>query len=237
MSKKDSFLSKLGKENNIIKLSLIVNIIVAILAMGACIIMYTGFKFMQGYEPLVETKSFSMLRFFTVDSNIFVAIVSLIFAIQEFKLLKGKINEIPTKTYILKLMATTGVGLTFLVVFIYLGPISVGGLPSMLRNSNLFFHLVIPVLSMLNFTILERTDKIKFKYAFCGIIPTALYGVYYLTNIFIHMENGNVSPLYDWYWFVQNGVWTAIIVVPILFSISYIICLVLWRLNKRSDKK
>ena len=93
MSKKDSFLSKLGKENNKIKLSLIVNIIVAILAMGACIIMYTGFKFMQGYEPLVETKSFSMLRFFTVDSNIFVAIASLIFAIQEFKLLKGKKNE------------------------------------------------------------------------------------------------------------------------------------------------
>ena len=103
----------------------------------------------------------------------------------------------------------------------------------MIVNSNLFFHLLIPVLSMLNFSIFERNDKLKFGYTFYGIIPTALYGVYYLTNIFIHMENGQVSPIYDWYWFVQNGVWTVIIVVPMLFTITYIISLILWRFNKK----
>lgn len=223
------------KERNI-RISLLINIIITFLTIVASIIMFTGFKFMHGYDPVLETTRFTMFRFFTVDSNIFIGITSLIFAIQEIQLLKGKINEIPIKTYILKLMATTGVGLTFFVVFAYLGPISKDGILSMLMNSNLFFHLIIPVLSMLNFTIFEKTNKIQLKYTFCGIIPTVLYGIYYLANVFIHMENGKVSPIYDWYWFVQNGVWTAIIVVPMLFTITYIISLILWKINKRSNK-
>ena len=49
------------------------------------------------------------------------------------------------------------------------------------------------------------------------------------------MENGKVSPVYDWYWFVQNGVWTAIIVVPLMFLITYLITLILWKINKKKD--
>ena len=77
-----------------------------------------------------------------------------------------------------------------------------------------------------------KTDKINFKCTFYGIVPTAIYGYYYLFNVLIHMENGIVSPIYDWYWFVQYGVWTAIIVVPIIFLITYIISCVLWRANR-----
>lgn len=219
-----------------IRISLIINVIITFFTIVASIIMFTGFKFMNGYDPVLEATKYSMFRFFTVDSNLLIGITSLIFAIQEIQLLKGKISEIPIKTYILKLMATTSVGLTFFVVFAYLGPISKGGILAMLMNSNLFFHLIIPVLSILNFAIFEKTNKLKFRYTLCGIIPTALYGIYYLANIFIHMENGKVSPIYDWYWFVQNGVWTAIIVVPMLFTITYIISLILWKINKRSLK-
>ena len=187
---------------------------------------------MNGYEPVLESAKIGMLRFFTVESNIFMGIVALIFAINEIKLLKGKIKDISTKIYILKLMSTTAVGLTFFVVFAYLGPISKGGIPSMLMNSNLFFHLVIPVLSMINFIFFEKTDKLKLRYVISGIIPTFLYEIYYLGNVLIHMEEGKVSPTYDWYWFVQNGVWTAVIVAPMILVISYIISLILWKFNK-----
>ena len=40
---------------------------------------------------------------------------------------------------------------------------------------------------------------------------------------------------YDWYCFVQNGVWTAIIVMPIMLIITYGISLALWKLNKRVE--
>jgi hypothetical protein len=135
--------------------------------------------------------------------------------------------------YKLKLMATTAVSLTFIIVFTYLGPISKDGIISLLQNSNIFFHLVIPVLSIITFTLFERTNKLKFKDSLYGIIPTIIYAVLYLTNILIHMENGKVSPVYDWYWFVQNGVKTAIIVAPMIIIISYIISLILWKLNRK----
>ena len=215
-----------------LKVSLILNLIIIALVLVASIMMFTGFKFMHGTEIVLESTKLGMLRFFTVESNIFVGIISLIFAINEINVIKGKKKEISKRNYILKLMATTAVGLTFFVVFAYLGPIATTGISSLLMNSNLFFHLIIPVLSILNFVLFEKTDKINFKCTFYGIVPTAIYGYYYLFNVLIHMENGIVSPIYDWYWFVQYGVWTAIIVVPIIFLITYIISCVLWRVNK-----
>ena len=70
-------------------------------------------------------------------------IVALIFVIKEIKLLNGKLDEISNKVYALKLMATVSVGLTFFTVFGYLGPIAEGGILSLLKNSNLFLHLII----------------------------------------------------------------------------------------------
>ena len=218
--------------NKSIKISLIFNILIVILTIAASIIMFTGFKYMHGYEIILETTKLGMFKFFTVDSNIFMGIVALLFAVKELRLSNGNKNEITTIDYILKLMATSGVGLTFFVVFAYLGPISKEGIMSMLMNSNLFFHLIIPVLSIITFVFFERSDKLNLKESIWGIIPTFLYGIFYLINVLIHMENGKVDFKYDWYWFVQSGVWTAFIVMPIIIVISYLISLILWKLNK-----
>ena len=116
----------------------------------------------------LNLQNFGMLRFFTVESNILMGIAALIFAINEIKVISGKTKEISTRNYILKLMSTTAVGLTFFVVFAYLGPIATTGVSSLLMNSNLFFHLIIPVLSILNFVLFERTDKLIFKNTLYG---------------------------------------------------------------------
>ncbi|MCR5146807.1 MAG: hypothetical protein K6B70_05640 [Clostridia bacterium] len=215
-----------------IKISLVINIIVFILTVAASIIMFTGFKFM-GNDVVLESTKIGMLKFFTVQSNIFMGLMALICAIKEISVLKGKIKDVPIILYVLKLISTVAVGLTFITVVAYLGPISVGGLPSMLKNSNLFFHLLIPVISMINFAIFEKTDKIKFKYTFLGLIPTVLYAIFYLINVLIHMENGKVSPIYDWYWFAQAGIWQICIVVPLMMFVTYFISIVLWRVNKK----
>lgn len=210
------------------KKSLILNIIIVLLTIFASILMFTGIKITYGAEPILETTKLGMFKFFTVDSNIFMGLTSLLFIIKEIK------NEEITKTmFRLKLMATTAVSLTFIIVFTYLGPISKDGIISLLQNSNIFFHLVIPVLSIITFILFEKTNKLKFKDTLYGIIPTIIYAVLYLINILIHTENGKVSPVYDWYWFVQNGVKTAIIVAPMIILISYIISLILWKLNRK----
>ena len=210
------------------KTSLILNIIITILTIFASFIMFTGIKITHGAEPILETTRLGMFKFFTVDSNMLMGFMALIFVILQ---LRNK--EITKNMYRLKLMATTAVTLTFIIVFAYLGPISPEGIKSMLQNSNLFFHLIIPVLSIITFIVFERTDKLKLKDTLYGILPTGIYGILYTSNILLHVENGKVSPIYDWYWFVQNGVITALIVAPIIIIMTYIISLILWKLNKR----
>lgn len=214
------------------KISLILNTIIVILTVLATTIMFTGIKFMHGYDPVLESTTIGMFKFFTVDSNLLMGITSLIFIIEEIKY--KNIELISKKIYILKLMATTAVSLTFITVFLYLGPIAEHGIPSMLMNSNLFYHLLIPLLSIITFTLFEKTDKIKYKYSFYGVVPTLLYAIYYLINVLTHIENGKVSPDYDWYWFVQNGLWTSIIVLPLMLIITYIISILLWKINKKN---
>ena len=210
------------------KTALILNSIITILTIFASIIMFTGIKITHGAEPVLETTRLGMFKFYTVDSNMLMGLTALLFTILQITK-----KEITKNMYRLNLMATTSVGLTFLIVFTYLGQISPGGIKSMLQNSNLFFHLIIPVLSIINFTIFERTNKLKIKDTLYGIIPTVIYAVIYVTNLLLHVENGTVSPIYDWYWFVQNGIKYAIIVAPMIILISYIISLVLWKLNKK----
>ena len=101
-------------------------------------------------------------------------------------------------------------------------------------NKNLFFHGLIPLLSIINFIFFEKTDKLTFKDTFLALIPIVIYAIYYLINILIHMENGLVSPKYDWYYFVQNGIWKIVIVLPLIFGISYLISYLMWKLNKNS---
>ena len=223
-------------KNKKIKISLVLNIIIVLFTIIACFMMFTGLKFSNGVEPVLETTKLGMFKFFTVDSNLLMGIVSLIFIIYEIKILKNKKEDIPKNVYILKLMSTTAVTLTFVVVFSYLGPISKGGIPSMIRNSNLFFHFLTPLLSIVTFTIFEKTDKLKYRYSFWGLVPTLVYAIFYITNVLIHIENHKVSPTYDWYWFVQNGVWTAVIVAPIIILMTYGISFILWKLNKKKEK-
>ena len=225
------------KNNKRVKMSLYLNIMITILTIIATIIMITGFKFMTGVEPVLESTKIGVFKFFTVDSNLFAGIISFIFILNEISIIKGEKKEISDKLYILKLMATTAVSLTFIVVFVYLGNIAENGLISLLLNSNLFFHLIIPLLNIIDFIFFIKKDNITYKYAFYGIIPTLLYAVFYTTNVIIHIENGRVSPKYDWYWFIQNGLWTMVIVAPTILLITYIISLILLILNKIINRK
>ena len=213
-----------------IKISIAINLIITLLTIIASIMMFNGIKYSD--NTLFETTKIGMFKFFTVDSNIFMGIVALLFSIQEINLLKNKEYDISPFIYYLKFMATAAVSLTFFVVFTYLGPISKGGIISMLQNSNLFFHLIIPILSIITFVFFEKNNHIPFNKTILGLIPVFIYAIYYIINILVHMENGKVSYIYDWYLFVQNGVWTAIIVVPMIFLITYIIGLLLRKFNE-----
>ena len=219
--------------NTNIKISLTLNILTVIMTVVALSIALSGFKFMKGYEAPGELTGVQAFGYFTVQSNVFMAMISLAFAIKEIQLLKGRITKIPFKYYILKMIAATAIGLTFLVVFIIFSILFKKGLLSFIRNSNLFYHFIIPVTSIINFIFFEKTDFIKFKNTFYGLIPTILYEIFYTINVLLGLKDGKVSPTHDWYYFTQHGLLIAISIPFMMLGITYITALIIWKLNKK----
>ena len=201
---------------------------------NAIIMSITGFKFMYGYEPYPELIGVPIFSYYTVQSNIFMGIVSFVFANREYQILRGRKKEIPLVYYIFKMVATVAVSLTFFVVFAIFGFMSRGGHIPLLKNSYLFFHLIIPVISILNYVIFEKTNIIKFKYIFYGLLPTFLYEIYYTINLLLNMKNGTVSLRNDWYSFAQNGLLRIILVAPTMLLITFGLSWFIWKLNKKS---
>lgn len=221
------------KKNKKMIISFIINILLSIMTVNAIIMSIIGFKFMYGYEPYPELIGVPIFSYYTVQSNVFMGIVSFVFAIREYQILRGIKKEIPLAHYIFKMVATVAVSLTFFVVFAIFGFMSKGGHIPLLRNSYLFFHLIIPVMSILNYVIFEKTNIIKFKYIFYGLLPTFLYEIYYTINILMNMKNGTVSLRNDWYPFAQNDLLRTILVAPMMLGITFCLSLVIWKLNKK----
>jgi len=215
-----------------IKKSLILNIIITVLVIMASVFMFTGVKFMPD-RTLLEATSIEMFKFYTVDSNILIAIISLIFAIYEYKLLKHKINKIPNWVYILKLTGTSAIALTFIVTAFFLTPQY--GFYAMYNNNNLFFHLIIPLLSIITYILFEKHEN-KYKYAFFGIIPMFVYSIYYTSRVLIHLNDGGLTFKYDFYGFLQGNLNNIYVVIPTIYLITYLMTILLIFLNKRLSK-
>jgi hypothetical protein len=212
--------------------SFIINIIISILTLNIILMSIFRVRIIYGYEPSIIVDGVPIFSYFTTQSNIFVGIISFIFANREYLVLKKKKKDIPTNIYVLKFAATVAVSLTFFIVFSYLGFVVNGGHAALLKDNNFFFHLVIPVISIINFIVFEKTNKIKFKYIFFGVLPTFLYEIYYVSNLLITAIKDGVTPQNDWYFFVQSGIIRPIIAAPSMLLITFLLSLIIWNLNK-----
>ncbi len=182
------------------------------------------------------TFGISAFKFFTVQSNVIMGVMSGVFTVYGILLLTKKISEIPKILYQLKLIFTVGVVLTFLTVVCYLAPIVDTGFFSLFTNANLFFHFLIPVCSAVVFLFFENRNDIPFYVTFIGLSHMFLYSVFYLTVVFTHMEGGVVPIEYDWYAFFAKGIWTGVIVCILILAVTYLISFLLWLINRKLSK-
>ncbi len=213
-----------------IKTAFIMNVCLFVLETFAVAWMMSGIS-----GGLLTSSRLGILKYFTVDSNILMGIIALVAAIDEWRVFKGKQSEVRAGSYVLKLIGTVGVTLTMLVTVFFLAPTTANtyGFFALFHNSNFFLHLFNPVLSLIVFLGFEKTAKIRFKHTFSGIIPMAVYAVYYVTAALTHAENGVIAAGYDWYGFFFGGVTSVLYVLPALLLITYAISFVLWKLNRR----
>jgi hypothetical protein len=221
------------KTKHIIALAL--NIAVFALMVASVVIMMLGVQFMGEDLALTSTK-IEALKFFTVDSNILMGLIAALYAVFLVLLLAGKISTLPHWLHVLKLVGTVGVSLTFLTVVLFLAPFVAPTFWSLFLNASLFMHFITPVLSIIVFVFFEDTDDIRFKETFWGMVPMSIYAVFYSVNALAHIENGKVPYQYDWYAFVQGGVWQMAIALPMMLALTYLISWLLWLGNRGMHK-
>lgn len=212
------------------------NILTVLLVLAALVIMLTGFQFM-GYEKKLSANSVQAFRFFTVDSNLLLGLAAFMLAREEKRTALAGAGKVRDGMILFKYTAVVSTTLTFFIVAAVFAPGMPGGYFSMIKNTNLFYHLIVPVTGMISFIFFEDGRGLKFRHTFTGLIPMVIYGVIYAINVFSHAVNGRVPRKYDWYGFVSAGTDTAASAVISMFIITYLICLALFGANRLVMRK
>ena len=165
------------------KISVIIESLIVVLVVVGTVIMFSGASDGTG----LTSSGLYNLKYFTVLSNEFCGIVMLI------DLIRKALGRDSVSKY-LKYMAVTSVGLTFAIIAFFLQPMYKE--LNMYKGGNLFFHLIVPVLAMIEFVFFEREDKdryIPLRFTFIAAIPSVIYGFGYLINILINVKvNGRI---------------------------------------------
>ena len=218
-----------------VRISLILNSIIVVFVLFATICMSCGFEFM-GHTTSLTAEGINVLQFYTVQSNLIMGIMAAVYVVYDILIIIGKIDAIPAAVRLLKLTSTVGVSVTLLTVVLYLTPITGENAATLYMNANLFFHLLVPLLSIVTWLVFERGDNIRFRWLWICILPTLIYGIFYAINAFSHTVEGKVPYRYDWYGFVQGGVGMTILVFACMLAFVYGVTYVLWAINKPSKK-
>ena len=169
-------------------------------------------------------------RFFTVLSNIFLAITSIIMIVFDVKNIVNNKYEIPKWATILKFMGTVATTVTLMTVVLLLAPlweINGDGYFTLFRNNNFFMHLVNPVLGIITFIFFERTKEFKLKNVLFGLLPTFVYSILYLTMVFT-----GVWP--DFYYFTFGGyMWAAPISAIVMYLLTFTYAFLIWFFQRK----
>lgn len=168
-------------------------------------------------DPVLENGWESFL-FFTTDANILTAVASVLVAVCDVRILRGKADALPKPIELLKYVGVVSLLLTFATVMIFLVPLY--GAPYELGGTNCHVHLVAPMTSLLTFLFCESRSRISLKASLLGLLPPAVYAaVYYVMVVAIGAENGGWV---DFYTFNQDGRW--FLVFAVIMAATFGIC-------------
>ena len=223
-------------------ISVILNAAVFIITFFATFCMIAGIQLMNKSEEIqaFTSSNLAALKYFTVDSNVLAGLVALAFVIVQLMIAKGRLTTIPKFFYALKLAGTAGVTLTMMVTICFLIPQFGKDWLVLFMNNNLFFHLIVPLICIIDFIFfvpVPENKPVPLKYSFAGTVPMALYAVFYTTNIITHLGNGLPIKTYDWYNFLGGKLSNAFIAVPAMIIVTWLLSLALWAANNRLHRQ
>ena len=184
-------------------------------------------------QGLLTSSGFANLKYFTVLSNLlygFVAFFTILYILVHYVKTRVFSFALPLWFQAVKLVAVSAVGVTFLVIAAFLGPIY--GHASMYHGSNLYFHLIVPLFAVADFILMEPDSKLSFRFTWLSVIPTFLYGICYLINILVN-GTGTWPDTNDWYGFMNWGLPVGIVIFLMNNLVSWGIAALLWKFRRK----
>lgn len=180
--------------------------------------------FTNGGEGNMEGIGSTCFRYFTIDSNILMAI-SCLFWIPYLLFTFNDRKKISMWIRLLLLSGTVSVTVTFVTVMVFLGPVL--GYQAMLTGNNLFLHLINPLLALL-LLLIAPDIKLSWKFFPIGVVPVFIYGVIYL----IMVKFKEIWP--DFYMIAQGN--NLLFTIPVFLIGAAVITFGLILLQKKTAK-
>lgn len=177
---------------------------------------------LTGGKANMKVKDTRCFEYFTVDSNILVALTALIMIVFDVqRLVTGA--GIPYWATLLKFIGTVAVSLTFFVVMLILAPYA--GYKFMLEGCSLYMHLITPVIAMITFVLFDGANRLPWYTVPLALLPTVIYGiVYFIKVVIIGVEKGGWE---DFYGFNKNGRWYLSCFMMLLMTSAIAVLLLL----------
>ena len=206
------------------KISLILDVLITVMVLYA----WASMIFLWGDNGTISAGGFRNLKYFTVLSNLLMAAASALNLVYTIRMIKYN-RTIPNWVPRLKYAGATAVTLTLLVVLLFLWPVF--KIPGLYSGANLWFHLLIPLMSICSF-VLGTKDTMTIRDSWLAVIPMIIYGAWYIGN---NLINGvGVWPdTNDWYGFLSWGWGIGVVIFCFLVLITWACALLMRFFNKK----
>lgn len=141
----------------------------------------------------------SVFFFFTVQSNIFIMLMALIFLINEVVVLITKKSFINQALLHIKYVATIAITVTFLVFFTMLAPLM--GVDYLLSFNNFSLHAIVPILAIIDFFLFDKDINLTYKTSLFATISPISYVIFVYIGAIFKLQYG--ENLYYPYFFLN----------------------------------
>ena len=205
------------------KLACACNIAIAVLvAIAWCMMVFSL------TDGVLASRGLAAMKYFTVLSNMLEGIAAVVYVVYLVRAQRRN-QGIPHAVHLLKYVATVSVGLTFATVVLLFGPLY--DYEKLFLGANLFFHLIVPVLAIVEFCLFEHEYPVSWRETAIACIPMIAYGIAYYANILINGV-GTWPNTNDWYGFVAMGLQWAPLVFAAMFAATWVIAALIRAANK-----
>ena len=197
-------------------LSLVANLLIVSLTILSLVVL-----FCKRFNQKLEIKGVTSLIFFTIQSNILVAISSVVMIVYNIINLANNSNDYSRFALVFKYVSTIAVMVTFMTVMLFLGPTQ--GYIKMLKGINLPLHLITPLLAIISFVFFERNGLFFYETLF-ALIPVILYEIVYTIMVLF------AKKWKDFYGFTTNNLTLLFIIGFPIITYGYA-CLIYYLHN------